>query len=75
MKNSIYDNYAAAALQALVAKAPFIDSKGEFGETKPTDEMHELKKEMCRAAHTYAAWMMQTRQEYIDYLGSINIPV
>jgi hypothetical protein len=75
MENSIYDNYAAAALQALVSKSPLLDKKGEIGEKKSEEEMQEIKKELCRTAHAYAAWMMQTRQEYVDYLKSIDIMV
>ena len=75
MENSIYDNYAAAALQALVSKSPLLDNKGEIGEKKSEDEMQEIKKELCRTAHAYAAWMMQTRQEYVDYLKTIDITV
>ena len=75
MENSIYDNYAAAALQALVSKSPLLDNKGEIGEKKSEDEMQEMKKEIARTAHAYAAWMMQTRQEYVDYLKTIDITV
>jgi len=72
-KEQIYDTYAAAALQALVAKSPMLDNKGELGEKKDNDEMQDIKKELCRTAHAYAAWMMQTRQEYIDYCNSIGL--
>lgn len=75
MENSNYDNYAAAALQALIAKSPMIDKQGEIGENKSEEEMQEIKKELCRTAHAYAAWMMQTRQEFVDYLKTIDITV
>ena len=68
----IYDQYAAAALQALVAKTPLFDTKGVLGEKKNDEEMQDIKKELCRTAHAYAAWMMQTRKEFIDYCNSID---
>jgi hypothetical protein len=75
MENSIYDNYAAAALQALIAKAPILDNTGAIGEKKTDDEVQDIKKELAASAHSYAAWMMQTRQEFIDYLKTIDITV
>ncbi len=75
MENSNYDNYAAAALQALIAKSPMIDKQGELGEKKSEEEMQEIKKELCRTAHAYATWMIQTRPEFVDYLKTINITV
>lgn len=75
MDNPIYDNYAAAALQALIAKSPMFDTSGAIGEKKSDDEMHNFKKELCRSAHSYATWMMITRGEHADYLKSIDIIV
>jgi len=70
-----YDYYAAAALQALIAKTPLIDSKSELGTKASEDEMQEMKKEIARTAHAYAAWMMKTRKEFTDYLKGIPVPV
>jgi hypothetical protein len=68
MENKIYDNYAAAALQALIAKTPMLDTKGEIGKTVSAEELNEIKKELCRSAHSYAAWMIQTREEFATHL-------
>lgn len=75
MEKSNYDNYAAVALQALIAKTPLIDSTGDLGNKFSEEEMQEIKKELCRTAHAYAAWMMQTRDEFVDYLKTISITV
>ncbi|WP_298845700.1 hypothetical protein [uncultured Clostridium sp.] len=73
MENSNYDNYASMALQALISKTPLLDNKGEIGIKKTDDEMQEIKKELCRTAHSYASWMIQTRKEFSDYLKTIDI--
>ena len=72
-KEQIYDTYAASALQALIAKMPLLDNEGELGKKVSDEEMQEIKKGICASAHSYAAWMMQTRQEFVDYCVSINV--
>jgi len=67
--NEAYDIYAAAALQALIAKMPFIDREAELGVGKTQAEINEIKNEITRSAHAYAFYMIQNRQEFIDSLN------
>jgi hypothetical protein len=71
-KVKLFDAFAASALQALIAKTPLLDNTGEFGMKKTDEEMQNMKKELCRTAHSYAAWMIQTRDEFVDYI--ITLP-
>lgn len=73
MENTIYDNYASAALQVLIEKTPVISIVGENKDVKSQEEEYKLRLNICRTAHAYAMCMMQIRQEYIDYLNSIGI--
>lgn len=63
-----YDNYAAAALQALIAKFPIIDRDGEHSADMKQEDLDALKNDVARSAHGYAFFMMQSRKEFIDAL-------
>ena len=62
--NEVYDIYAAAALQALIAKMPFIDREGELGVGKTQEEIDDIKNEIARSAHAYAWFMMKNRSDF-----------
>lgn len=67
-----YDYYAAAALQALIAKSPMIDTEGEHGLKVTPEELQKIKEELCMAAHSYAAWMVKTREEFKPWTNTID---
>lgn len=67
---AIYDQYAAAALQALISKIPLADRDGEFSKEVPQEDVRKLQQDVVNAAHWYATHMICQRQEFIDYLKS-----
>lgn len=69
----IFDNYAAAALQALIAKSPIYDMKGEVGIKVTEEELREIKQGLVRTALEYACWMIKERPDSISYLKNMNI--
>jgi hypothetical protein len=73
MNLSMYDTYAAAALQALIAKLPFVDRDGEFSEPHSQGDVDKLKEEIARSAHSYAWFMVKNRQEFIDSLKAADV--
>lgn len=68
INETAYDTYAAAALQALIAKSKFLDREGEYGEKKTQEDIDIFKKDMANSAHHYAAAMMRSRQIFINWL-------
>ena len=71
----VYDNYASAALQALISKMDLLDTKGSLGKEVSQEELLGVKRELARSAHAYATLMLQTRDEFTEYLDSIGIYV
>lgn len=71
-KKEIYDQYAASALQALIAKSPFFDTEGELGTKKPQKELNEISFALCKSAHAYAFMMMETRDSYLSELKELG---
>lgn len=49
-----FDIFAAAALQALIAKLPMLDTDGEKGKPISEDELSETMKQISRSAYGYA---------------------
>ena len=72
MSSQVYDMYAAAALQALIAKLPMLDREGKLSIALPDSEADDVRVDICRTAHFYANVMMQTRQESINHLESAS---
>lgn len=72
-QRKIYHQYAASALQALIAKTPLFDSNGknEIGEKISKEELSNFKKEIAESAHEYACWMMQTESEFLEYVDKL----
>lgn len=68
----IFDNYAAAALQALIAKSPIYDMKGEVGIKVTEEELREIKQGLARTALEYACWMIKERPDSMEYLRNMN---
>lgn len=69
----IFDNYAAAALQALIAKSPIYDMKGEVGIKVTEEELREIKQGLARTALEYACWMIKERPDSIEYLNRVYL--
>lgn len=67
-KQEILDQFASAALTALIAKMPFYDSNGEYGKEINIDELQAIKKQLTRVAYEYAGWMMGAREEFKKWL-------
>ena len=67
-KQEILDQFATAALTALIAKMPFYDSNAEHGQGIDIDKLQGIKKQLTRVAYEYAGWMMIARQENKEWL-------
>lgn len=67
-KQEILDQFATAALTALIAKMPFYDSNGEYGQEIDIDKLQGIKKQLTRVAYEYAGWMMGAREEFKEWL-------
>ena len=64
MDNNIYDTYAAAALQALIAAYPLVDGL-QYQNISELEE-RQIIKQRCQMVHSYARAMMETRNESIQ---------
>lgn len=71
VSTTVYDQYAAAALSALITKLPLLDRDGEIGgKPMPQDELDAWKSEIARSAHGYAMFMVEERTKFVGYLKS-----
>lgn len=59
----IIDQFAAKALQALIAKSPFLDRDGEHGKQISEENMRQFKSDLAATAWEYAHWMMHHRDQ------------
>lgn len=50
--------FAGLAMQALIAKMPLIDQKGELGIKMDAEQSQQIKRELCESAWAYADWMI-----------------
>lgn len=57
---SLRDYFAAAALQALIAKIPLHDRQGTLG-VPSGDEIHDVRREVAQSAYDYADAMLEKR--------------
>lgn len=51
---SLRDYFAAHALGALIAKAPFLDREGVYGKQAPQSDIDEFTAAMAASAYAYA---------------------
>lgn len=61
-KQEILDQFATAALTALISKMPFYDSNGEHGQEIDIDKLQGIKTRLAEVAYEYAGWMMISRE-------------
>lgn len=63
-----YDTYAAAALQALIAKLPLIDKDGTLGTPMEDEAYFKFTDDIAASAHRYAVIMIQKREASLAWL-------
>lgn len=64
----LLDSFAMSALNALIAKMPFYDSKSEFGKSISADDLREIKKDLSATAYEYAQYMLIERENTKTWL-------
>ncbi|MDR4892253.1 MULTISPECIES: hypothetical protein [unclassified Chryseobacterium] len=64
----LLDQFAGHALQALIAKSPFFDVKGELGDKIEVNDLANFKRELTKTAFVYAEWMLIARGEAIEWI-------
>ncbi|MCB0796809.1 MAG: hypothetical protein KDB85_04225 [Chitinophagales bacterium] len=67
-KQELLDQFATAALTALISKMPLYDSNGKYGEPIDDQELQTIKKDMTATAYEYAGWMMIAREDSKKWL-------
>ena len=68
-QEELLDQFAGLALEALISKMPFYDSKGEYGKYVSQDELTEIKKGVTKTAYEYASYMLIARKEQEEWLS------
>jgi hypothetical protein len=61
--NTRRDYFAGMAMQALIAKSPFFDKEGRFGNLITEEEEAEFKEGIAKSAWAYADWMLATENQ------------
>ncbi|MDD4515656.1 hypothetical protein [Massilibacteroides sp.] len=69
----LLDKFACEALNALISKSPFFDSKNEYGKNINQDELTLFKKELCKTAYEYAEYMMIERETAKEWIYTNNM--
>ena len=65
----LLDQFATAALSALIAKSPFFDSNdGEHGKKITPNDLSQFKKDLTATAYEYGEWMMIAREDAKKWL-------
>lgn len=64
------NNFAAFALQALIAKMPLLDREGALG---PSEDVSKIKSEIAESAWEYAEWMLYHQQKAHEWVDK-NFP-
>ena len=67
-KQELLDKFASTALNALISKMPFYDSKAEHGMAIDANELQNIKKNLTATAYEYAGWMMIAREDNKQWL-------
>lgn len=68
-EEAAFDQYAAAALGALISKMPTFDKTGREGLTRTTEEMTAIKSGIADTALEYASFAMKERQKYLQWVS------
>ena len=69
-QQELLDQFAQSALNALIAKMPFYDVKGEYGKEVAPNELQNIKKDLAATAYEYASWMMIARENQKEWLAA-----
>ncbi|MDV3706678.1 hypothetical protein CMU55_19435 [Elizabethkingia anophelis] len=69
-QQELLDQFAQSALNALIAKMPFYDVKGEYGKQIPSDELMLIKEGITFTAYEYDSWMMIARENQKEWLAA-----
>ncbi|MCT4151315.1 hypothetical protein HZP59_08730 [Elizabethkingia anophelis] len=69
-QQELLDQFAQSALNALIAKMPFYDVKGEYGKQIPSDELRLIKEGVTATAYEYASLMMIARENQKEWIAA-----
>jgi len=67
-KHELLDHFAGLALNALISKMPFYDTKGEHGLPINEDELQYIKKNITATAYEYASWMLIAQEKSYEWI-------
>jgi len=63
---TLLDDFAGLAMQAIIAKLPLIDQKGEFGTKLSEEEKIDFMAEVGKSSYQYAGFMIAERNRLMN---------
>lgn len=63
---TMLDHFAGLAMQAIIAKLPLIDQKGEFGTKLSEEEKIDFMAEVGKSSYQYAGFMIAERNRLMN---------